>query len=366
MFNYQKPNSLITILENKQDFLNTYSRELYRANRYNYPISSLNIIIPEKITTQRIQKFIVDSFRESDIVYCNNSSQSLQVLLPYTPQEHLDIIIDRIKKTYNDIKRDDVDCQLKCEIIALTKNTDDDINSIIYALESAEHFRNSNDDMTAHFNTISKKLLTIIKKGNCEINFINHYCGMKVNYKASFVNAENGLYTFETDAMQLAAINNNAQTLIEIKKYGFHISADIANIDFILNRVTLKNLVVMQYNNIHLSSLTVELKEQLSAQLVSLRSKADIKLSAVSFNEIHGYGDISQLAIDNNTLRLLINKDEQQYTLLVKFIYSKFNGETQNFTLRVMDTSQKSIELFQGIVTKRSRECIQELRHLCA
>ncbi|MFT5662561.1 MAG: hypothetical protein ACI9TV_003218 [Sulfurimonas sp.] len=365
MFNYQKPKSLITILENKHDFINAYSRELYRATRYNYPVSSLNIIIPEKITSQKIKDFIIDSFRESDIVYCNDSSQSLQVLLPYTPEAHLDIIIDRMIKSYEDIKKVDVTSQLKCEIISLTKN-DDDIYSIIYAIESAENLTAANDATTAYFHTISKKLLTIVEQGNCEVNLVNHYCGMKVNYKATLVNAKEGLYTFETDAMQLAAMNNNEQTLIEIKKYGFHMSADVENIDFILNRVTLTNLVVMQYNSIHAASLTVELKEQLSAQLVSLDSKADINLSAVSFNEIYGCGDISQLAIDNNTLRLLINKDEQQYTLLVKFIYSKFNGQTQKFTLRIMDTSEKSMELFKSIVTKRSRECIQELKHLCA
>ena len=73
-------------------------------------------------------------------------------------------------------------------------------------------------------------------------------------------------------------------------------------------------LVVMTGNNINRKSLTVELKEQLSAQLISLGSQADIKLSAVSFNEIYGSGDISQLVIENNTLRLLICKKDIQYT----------------------------------------------------
>ncbi len=70
--------------------------------------------------------------------------------------------------------------------------------------------------------------------------------------------------------------------------------------------------------------------------------------------------------VDNNTLRLSIDKNNQKYTLLVKFVYSKFNGKTQNFILHIMDDSQKSLELFQDIVTKRSRECIQELKYLIA
>jgi RNA-binding protein YhbY len=366
MFNYEKPNNLITILDNKNDFLNAYSRERYRATRHNYPIASLSIIIPEKITSKKIKKFIVDSFRESDILYCDYSNQSLQVLLPYTPQEHLDSVINRIIKSYDNIKSDYITNQLKFKKVVLTKNTDDDINSIIDTLEHAEHFTHGNDDVRLQFNSISKKLLTIIKKGSCDLNFINYYSGMKLNYKTTLVSIDKGSYTFETDPMQLAAITNTNQTLIEIKKYGFHINATIENVDFVLNRVTLTKLVVMTYNNINRKSLTVELKEQLSARLISVGSQANIQLSAISFNEIYGSGDISQLVINNNTLRLLICKENIQYTLLVKFIYSKFNGRTQTFTLHIMDTSEKSIELFQDLVTTRSRECIKELKYLCA
>ena len=365
MINYKKPNYLITLLKSKHDFLTAYSRELYKANRYNYPLSSLNIIVPEKISNQKIKKFIIDSFRESDIVYYSNSSRYIQVLLPYTPTEHLDIIINRLTKTYNSIKKIDAN-ELLCEIVNLTQDRANDINTLICALDKAEYMTKDNYDTGRSFNAISNKLLNILEKENIELNFINNYCGLKVNYKAILISKHKSYYTFETDPMQLAAIKNSSETLIEIKKYGFHVNASLESIDFVLNRVVLTNLTVMPYNNIFPSTLTIELKETLNAQLISLGSNANIQLSAISFNEIHGHGDISQLVIDNNTLRLLIHKDLDKHTLLVKFIYSKFDGKSQNFILRIMDDSEKSLKIFKTIVTKRSRECIQELKQSIA
>lgn len=366
MINYKKPTSLITILESKHDFLDSYSREVNKANRHQYPISSLNVIIPEKISNHKMKDFLIDSFRESDIVYSNHSSKYMQVLLPYTPQEHLDIIISRINTIYNSMKHSNVSGTLQCEKLTITKDSSNDINTLISVLDKADNLANENYNIRTPFSNISGKLLNIVRKKSTELNFINNYCGLKVNYKAILVNIYNDKYIFETDPMQLAAIKNTSETLVEIKKYGFHISASIENIDFILNRVTLVNLVVMPYNNIYPSTLTVTLKEDLSAKLISLGSNATIKLSAVSFNEIHGHGDISQLVIDNNTLRLVIYKKNQEHTLLVKFVYSKFNGKTQDFILKIMDESEKSLELFQSIVTTRSRECIQELKQFIA
>ena len=312
MINYKKPKSLITILNSKHDFLDAYSRELYKARRNQYPISSLNIIIPEKISKQKIKKFIIDSFRESDIIYYSPTSKYIQVLLPYTPQEHLDIIIKRLIEVYEVMKQGNTSSKIKCEKISLLQDSNNDINILISALDRAESLAHKDYSIKTPFNSISDKLLNVIKKESTELNFINNYCGLKVNYKATLVSTNDETYIFETDPMQLAAIKNTSETLVEIKKYGFHISASIENIDFILNRVTLVNLVVMPYNNIYPSTLTVALKEDLSAKLISLGSNATIKLSAVSFNEIHGHGDISQLVIDNNTLRLVIYKKNQE------------------------------------------------------
>lgn len=362
MINYTKPLNLITLLKDKHEFLIAYSRELYKAKRYGYPIVSLNIILPEKISEKKMKQFIIDSFRESDIVYYNCPSRYIQVLLPYTPQDNLYIIIDRITKIYDLFKSNTLKNQLKCEIVKLTKESDNDISKILCVFDKSEALVYKNYKVETLFNTISKKIMKILEVENTEINFINNYAGLKVNYKATLVGKVNGAYTFETDPMQLAAIKNSSETLIEIKKYGFHISAIVENVDFVLNRVTLSSLNVMDYNTIYPSSLTVELKESLSAELISLGSNAKIELSAVSFNEIHGYGNISNLAIDNNTLRLQIFKNEQIHTVLVRFVYSKFNGTTQNFILKIIDNSEKSLELFQNIVTKRSRECIQELK----
>ncbi|NOR58323.1 MAG: hypothetical protein GQ474_07355 [Sulfurimonas sp.] len=361
MKDYKKLNSFITILTNKSDYLNSYSREVYRSNRYDYPISSLNIFIPENIATKKIENFIIDSFRGSDIVYCNYTSQYIQVLLPFTPEEHLDIIIDRMNKKYDAIKQAGVKRDLICETVKPIKNTDD-IEEALTVLEKADE----NANVEIKFNKILKKLLSIAKEDRKELNFINYYCGIKVNYKATLVQAKNGLYTFETDPLQLAAINESSKTTIQIKKYGYDISAKINNIDFKTNRVTLEDLYVKHHNEIYPTSLTVKLKEPLEAQLVSLGSNADIEVSEVSFNEIHGYGDISKLVIDNNTLRLSIKKYNNKHTLLVKFIHSRFDGETQRFTLRVIDDSKSSMELFQSLVAKRSRECIKELKRLIA
>ncbi|WP_294965508.1 hypothetical protein [Sulfurimonas sp.] len=361
MKNYEKINSFITILTNKQDFLNSYSREIYTSNRYNYPISSLTVFIPENITTKKIKIFIIDSFRGSDIVYCNHSKQYIQVLLPFTPQEHLDIIIDRMTKEYDSIKQITINRELIFEKVDLSKNTDE-IISVISTLEKADE----NANIGIKFNQILKKILTIVSNESINLNFINYYCGMKISNKAILVNVDDGLYTFSTDSLQIAAINNSSSTIIQIKKYGYSISAKIHNIDYVSNKITLKDLFVMQYNNIYPASLTVELKKPLNAKLISLGSDADIKISAISFNEIHGYGDISNLMIDNNTLRILIQKDSKKYTLLVKFIHSRFDGETQRFILSNLDNSNKSIYLFQDLVTQRSRECIQELKQFIA
>ena len=366
MINYKKPKSLITILNSKHDFFDAYSREVNKAKRHQYPISSLNIVLPEKMSNNKNKIFIIDSFREADIVYYNHSSKYLQVLLPYTPQEHLDIIISRINTIYNSMKYLNMSGRLQCEKLTITKDSSNDINTLISVLDKADNLANEDYNIRTPFSNISGKLLNIVRKKSTQLNFINNYCGLKVNYKAILVNIYNDKYIFETDPMQLAAMKNSAETLVEIKKYGFHISAAIENIDFVLNRVTLKNLLVMTYNNIYPSALTVGLKEPLPAVLISLGSTASIELSAVSFNEIHGHGDISNLVIDNNTLRLVIRKNKQEYTLLVKFVYSKFNGTTQDFILTIMDDSEKSLELFQSIVTKRSRECIQELKQFIA
>jgi len=137
MKDYKKLNSFITILTSKSEYLNSYSREIYRSNRYDYPISSLNIFIPENIATKKIENFIIDSFRGSDIVYCNYSSQYIQVLLPFTPQEHLDIIIDRMNKRYEEIKQVGVKRNLICEKIELIKNADD-IEEVLVVLEKAD------------------------------------------------------------------------------------------------------------------------------------------------------------------------------------------------------------------------------------
>lgn len=361
MKDYKKLNNFITILTNKSEYLNSYSREIYRSNRYDYPVSSLNIFIPENIKTKKIENFIIDSFRGSDIVYCNYSSQYIQVLLPFTPQEHLDIIIDRMNKRYEEIKQAGVKRELICEKVEPIKNTDD-IQDALAVLEKAD----DNANVEIQFNKILKKLLSIVKDNRNELNFINYYCGVKVNYKAILIEAKNGLYTFETDSLQLAAINESSKTTIQIKKYGYDISAKIDHMDFTKNRVTLKDLYVKHHNTIYPAALTVKLKEPLEAQLISLGSDADIEVSEVSFNEIHGYGDISKLVIDNNTLRLSVQKYNKKHTLLVKFIHSRFDGDTQRFILRIIDDPKNSMELFQSLVAKRSRECIKELKRLIA
>ena len=364
MFNYKKLTNYITILTNKQSYLDTYSREIYRANRYDYPISSINIVIPEKISAKKIKELIVNSFRESDVVYCNAEKRNLQVLLPFTPFDHLDIIIERMSQKYSAMKNGKVNNELQCEKIPLSRDADKDIFTILNTIENAENFESEEEMLEAKFQAISRKLLHVIAQGDAEISLMNYYSGIKVNYKATLVKVNHDLYTFKTDSMQLAAINESSQTVIEIKKYGYGLYANVESINFSLNQITLKKLVVMQYNNIYPSSLTVDLKEVLDAKLVSLGSTCNINVTSVSFSEIHGYGDISSLVIDNNTLRLLIKKDEQEFTVLVKFIFSKFNGETQEFTLKILDDSQKSMDLLQKLVAERSRECIQELKRL--
>lgn len=361
MNNYKKLNNLVTILTNKQDFLDSCSRETHRSSRYNYPISSLTIFIPEDMATKKIEKFITDSFRGSDIIYCNYPKQYIQVLLPFTPQDHLDLIIDRVVKEYNSIKPIGIKHELICDKVNLNIKSDD-IEPVISVLEKAD----ANANVQIKFIQILRKLLTIMKNNSSDLNFINYYCGMKIHYKATLVNAKDGLYTFKTDAIQLAAIMDNSQAIIQVKRYGYEISAKVHHIDFTSNTVTLKDLFVVQHSKIYPASLAVELKETLNATLMSLSSDVNIKISAISFNEIYAYGDISNLLIDNNTLRLLIHKGNQKHTLRVRFIHSTFDGDTQKFILRNTEKSQKSIELFQDLVTQRSRECIHELKQLIA
>ena len=362
MYDYKKLNSFVTILTSKHDFLNSYFKEIYRSNRYDYSISSLNIVVPKNISSKIIIKIIRDSFRDSDIVYYNQKSHYMRVLLPYTPQEHLDIIIDRVNKIFNSNNEVNANEQLICTKIKLIKDSDTNINSIFSSIEQADE----NATLKTHFEKIFNKLLTIIENKDTTLSFVNYYCGMKVNYKASFIKSHDGLYTFETNSMQLAAIYKNSSTIIQIKKYGYDISAKIETVDYITNTITLKDLCIMTYNNIYPTSLTVELKSPLNAKLISLGGMADIKVSAISFNEIYACGDISALAINENTMRFSITKDNTKHSLRVKFISSEFDGERQNFTLRIIDDSQTSIDLFQSLVTQRSRECIQELRRLTA
>lgn len=354
------------ILTKKREFLNTYAREMYRSNRYDYPISSLNIFIPEKIATTKIKDFILDSFRESDIVYCNNKGQYLQVLLPFTPENHLDIIIDRIDKKYEKIKKVKITQKIICTKVELAEDIDEAMNSLIHALEKADKKADATNTMEIRLERIFSKLTSIIKEKKLHPTFMNYYCGIKVNYRAVFIKAENDLYTFKTDKMQLSAINKSSSTIIEISKYGYSLSAELDYINLETNTIRLKNLRVLAYSYIYPSSLTVELKKPLHAQLTSMGSHAKISISSISFNEVHGFGDISELVIGNNTIHLLFQKENRKYTLLVEFLHSKFDGKTQRFILKIIDDSQKGVDFFQDLVTKRSRECIQELKQLIA